>query len=146
MSHQGTWTDSELSLVAAYQFSPECSDLGYAFTRRGRFIGCVRAIVETVAGGVCRNASGSILAPEHVFIVTSSVAELEAQLVGHVHALRKSVTEPIICYANQRVLALGHSRFIFAFIASDWVFIIPVVTIGDATAPITCIHTPEACL
>ena len=118
--------------------------MGYAFTRRGRFIGCVRAVVEAVAGRVCRNASGSILAPEHVFIVTSSVAELGAQLVGHVHALRKSVTEPIIFYANQRVLALGHSRLIAIF-ASDWIFIVPVVTISDAITPIgSLIHTSEA--
>ena len=102
------------------------------FAQLKRFIRLVRAVVEAVACRPCRNTHGSVLAHEHVLIVTISVA---AELVGYVKAMRKIVAEPGLWYASNRVFALGHPCFIFALIATGWMFIVPVVTVGVTITP-----------
>ena len=56
--------------------------------------------------------------------------------------MREIVAKPGVWYANDRILALGHPCFIFALIATGWMFVVPVVTVGVTIAPIIHIHTP----
>ena len=58
-----------------------------------RFVRLIRTVVESVAGGVCRNTGGSILTLESILVVASPVAEVRISLVRHVEAVGVAVAD-----------------------------------------------------
>lgn len=123
--------------------APECSLLSCCVAQFLRFVRLIRTVVESIACGVCRNTSGPILAPESILGVACPVAEMGAQLVRHVEAVRKAVTEPgVLHQTEQGVVAFDHILLLFAIIAKCWILVRPIVTICCTIAFQGCIHAP----
>ena len=64
--------------------APESSCMSCCVAQLLCLVRLIRTFVESVAGEACGNTSGPVLTPENVVTLTGPVAEVGAQLVGHV--------------------------------------------------------------
>ena len=107
-----------------------------------RFVRLIRTLVESVACEACRNTSGPVLTPENVVTLTGPVAEVGAQLVGHVEAVRKAITDPGVLHQTEQGVVTLDDVLSFAIIAKSWILVRPIVTICRTIAHLVVRNTP----
>ena len=107
-----------------------------------RFVRLIRTLVESVAGEACRNTCGPVLTPENVVTLTGPVAEVGAQLVGHVEAVRKAITDPGVLHHTEQGVVTLDNILSYAIIAKGWILVRLIVTICRPIAHLVVRNTP----